>query len=294
MFVTSDCHDLEQIALDLPYNWREVLVAGVGCNAPSSPRAERAAQFLQEGARTTSVHQSMQSAGYTLAHERRTRNVKPLSFEATVGRAERAGRLLSAVLYTGVIPIEGAASNNGTGLFVGGEIDGVNGGPLRASFVYPESGNSKNVGQELLRLAARTLGAEYGYYFVRDDALLPRGYALGAIGGLAAMRIESRIELDEVASWGDLTREEYWELSNPPLRDVYEVNLLSDRHLAHCVGNTSLAEWIQGDVARGSLVELDERRWLWNLSATQIQIVRPELRLAGVLFSRHERVYRSR
>lgn len=178
-------------------------------------------------------------------------------------------------------------------MFVGGEIDGIaNDRCLRATFVYPGSFDAAGVGSTLLKLAVQHLEADYGYYFLRDDAFLPRGYAMGAIGGLAALRVDERQELEELAAWGRLTREEYWTLSRPPLRDVYEVNLLSERHLSNLVGAVSLGAWIAGAEGRGNLERLDQRRWVWTLNSDEIQYVRIELQLSGILFSRHERVYR--
>lgn len=297
MLVTSDCHHLEEIAPYLPYEWAEVLVAGVGLYGPRWPSATSASGFLRESARATSVEKALTIGGYTIAGEKRTRNVKASSLEKVVSGAEQKGRSVSAVLLTGVEPRLGAASSGGTSLFVGGEVDasGAGKGPFRGSFAYPEDSASRRLGETILRLAATMLGAGYGFYFVRDDALLPRGYALGWIGGLAAVRIERRQELDELARWGELMRGEYWNMAHPPLRDVYEVNLLSERHLEHKVGARSLLEWIQDDAERGSVVGIegiDGCRFIWSLSTDQIVRVRPELMLARLLFSRHERLYR--
>lgn len=295
MFVTSDCHPLVQIAPYLPYEWREVLVAGVGVYGTCRPGALNAASFLKEAARVVALDSAMEVGGYTLIGENRTRNVKPNSLEKSINQAEGKGRGISGVLLSGVVPRTGAASASGTGLFVGGEVDTAvgGGGAFEGSFVYPERADSSSQGESLLRAAVVSLDAKYGYYFVRDDAFLPRGYALGMIGGLAAVRIEQRQELEELARWGELIRGGYWNIAHPPLRDIYEVNLLSTQHLEREVGAATLFAWIQADPERGVLVEVTPGRFLWKLNSRQVERVRPELLLAGVLFSRHERKYRA-
>jgi len=279
VFVTSDCHDIEDIALYLPYRWSETLVAGVGVYGGRWPGAAAGAKFLSRAAEIAGISHAISYAGYSVAQEKRTRKVRPSSLNSLLVEGQRGkDERVWGVLLAGHIEKFGAASKEG--VFVGGEVDA--GSPTRplleGSFLFPAPLHRDELietASALLRLSVTTLGAEYGYCFVRDDAFLPRGYALGISGGSAVIRVREREELDEIVRWSALTRSDCWKLDYPQLRDVYELNLLTARHLGRMIGAQSLGSWIRvarGD--RGLLVEVDSHHFLWTLDITQIQRVR--------------------
>jgi hypothetical protein len=76
------------------------------------------------------------------------------------------------------------------------------------------------------------------------------------------------------------------------MRDVYEVNLLSERLLQRPVGNETLFDWISSDQDRGHLESIKNGRWLWTVTSDQMKKVRPQLIAADAIYARHERVYR--
>jgi hypothetical protein len=77
------------------------------------------------------------------------------------------------------------------------------------------------------------------------------------------------------------------------LRDLFEVNLVSERHTSVRIdGLGYLADWIGALPGRGNLEEIGRGRGLWTLTSAEISNIRPLLNEAGLLFSCPERVYR--
>jgi len=70
------------------------------------------------------------------------------------------------------------------------------------------------------------------------------------------------------------------------LRDVYPQNYLTEPQLMRQVQGKSLEHWISSDSSRGTLTKLDQRMQLWRVPDAQVQSVRGELKLAGLIFDR--------
>lgn len=285
MFVTSDCHDPAVWTRILDDEHQEVLIGGVGLYGPNPANPHAAAEFLLRAADLAQFPPSI--AGYHLKGERRTRNVLPANLLKVVAGAHRRRAQLTGLLVSNDQP----GPFFGGGPFLGGEmnVDSF----LSGAVVFPEQGRA--IGRDLLSLAATELGAEYGYYFVRDSAFLPRGYALGAIGGSVTFGVEDRTELEDIASWGEIAvlRDDYWRGDDLRLRDVYEINLLCDRHLSlRLGGKITLGEWIVAN--NGSLEKLSNGRYLWTIEEHELKRVRMELSMAGALLAKHTPRYRWR
>lgn len=275
MWVTSDCHDPAVWARILDDRHEEVLIGGVGFYGSGSADPLVGGRFLLRAAEIAQVPLSI--AGYSLEGERRTRNVSPTNLLRVLGGAQRRSLRIKGLLV----------SNDEPGPFVGGEVNTRT--SLSGAVVFPEQGCA--IGRLLLAHAATELGAEYGYYFVRDGAFLPRGYALGVIGGIVTVGVEDETELEDLAAWGELAvRGNYWSRDKLLLRDVYEINLLCERHLALQLGGGTLGEWIANNPGR--LDEIAHGRYIWSIDERDLKGVRMELSMAGALLSRHKPKYR--
>ncbi|HUO21549.1 MAG TPA: hypothetical protein VMU59_03455, partial [Caulobacteraceae bacterium] len=144
-----------------------------------------------------------------------------------------------------------------------------------------------------LRLSVDILGAEYGYYIVRDAFCGPEGYMCG-IPALLDRSVLDDDDSREIANWSDIVHEGLlWSSAGPKMRDLFQVNLLSERHIQKPIdGRLSLKQWILEQPGRGSVQEISQGRWLWTLTDAEMVAVRPVLCKAGWLFSCRDRVYR--
>jgi hypothetical protein len=75
-------------------------------------------------------------------------------------------------------------------------------------------------------------------------------------------------------------------------RDLFQVNLLSERHRSALVDGVGLLHWIAAQSGRGRLDDIGQGRWLWTLTDAQMVAARPLLNAAGLLLSCRPRVYR--
>lgn len=306
MFVTSDTIDLSRIGRFREFNWRENLLGGVEVLGTEWRGYQAGASFLIEAAKCCGVINEMEYAGYNRPGDRRTRSILPKSFERLT-RGELAGaKSAVSVLLRGTRAVAGAEM--GTILF-GGDASGserwmrgptgalpVPNYPYRAfqaDFVFPLSEHSVEAASELFQLSVDILGAEYGYFFVRDQACAPWLYAQGMGTGLDHGAF-NRAESDEIGQWGLCVSEGgNWTGKRPVFRDLFQVNLISARHTSAPIeGLGYLHEWIAAQAGRGRLEEVRQGRLLWILSDAEMVQVRPVLNEAGLLFTCRERVYR--
>jgi hypothetical protein len=144
------------------------------------------------------------------------------------------------------------------------------------------------------------LGAEYGYFFIRDDLCVPSSYANGMGAALDYSKLSNE-DTEEVGRWAYFVsgRREWrdagglWSAQWPLLRDLFQINLLSQRHTQKRVPQLGLlVEWITAQPGRGQLENLDDGRVLWTLTDQEMIDVRPRLNEAGILLSCRDRVYR--
>jgi hypothetical protein len=119
------------------------------------------------------------------------------------------------------------------------------------------------------------------------------GYCWG-IGSSLDYGDLDREESVEVGAWRDFVGEgRLWTGTWPLFRDLFEVNLISERHTSTPIGPLGyLTEWIGAQPGRGRLEDAGQGRQLWILSDIEMFNIRPLLHSAGLLHSCRDRVYR--
>jgi len=84
-----------------------------------------------------------------------------------------------------------------------------------------------------------------------------------------------------------------WSPGQPSFRDLFQVNLISERHTREPIGSLGyLTEWIAAKPGRGQLQDVGAGRLLWSLTDAEMYDIRPLLDEAGLLMSCRDRVYR--
>jgi hypothetical protein len=303
MFVTSDIFDLQAIGRWRGFDWRENLVAGVEVHGASWRGYEAGAAFLLEATRRCGLLSEMKWAGYNRPGDRRTNNIKPASFARLAQGALSGAKTADSVLFRGDVSAPGSRLGE---VLVGGQAGATpprvplayeptarRYHPFSADFIFPALATSEAKAAELLRLAVEMLDAEYGYYFVRDDLCGPWVYAAGI--GTPLDYSDLNYEDDkEIWRWRQYVKSgRLWSAEYPLLRDLYQINLISERHkIVETAGLSRLIDWIEARSDRGRLDELGRGRWLWALTDEEIFNVRPLLNQAGLLKSCRDRVYR--
>jgi hypothetical protein len=306
MFVTSDIFDLEQIARNRGIaGWRERLVGGLAIHGTTWPGAEAAARFLIEAAKACGLEDQSPVAGYSIQWG------EPSEHLDFAGLNELARGAISGAADAQSVYLEGSQGSVNTHDFVryGGWLDAaprmlaapgnrvVANYPYRAfdgDFGFPLDGTGLERAETLLRLAAEILQADYAYFFVRD---LLAGANFYARAQPATTFDRGRLALaDELESklWREFVLEgELWTGVWPQLRDVFAVNLLSERHMSSSIEPIGyLDEWISAEPGRGRLKAVGENRVLWSLTDTELHRVRPALWDAHLMRSCMPRVYR--
>ncbi len=255
-------------------------------------------KYLVEVTRYLGLMEHMIYGGYNVSGQWRTKYLSPSTiFKAAKDSNNRYEHKAVSALLRGKIYSPHDRSYNFTGGSTGESSITTEKG-FRGKFTYPlnESSRIEN-SSYILRLAANILGAQYGYFYIRDNWLMPETYSAGMsasiIGNYYANSLKRPTEEDEIHDWPYHLRGGYWEESHPRLRDIYEVNLLSDKHLGRQIGTTGLGAWIRSNENHGTLVAIDEGRFLWTLTTRQMQLVRPQLISTDAIYARHDRVYRS-
>jgi hypothetical protein len=307
MYVTSDIFDLERIGSFRGYSWRENLLCGVAVHGSRWPGPGAAANYILESARRCNLLDKMQYAGYNLLGDPRTRSIKPKSFERLSVDGLAGGREAVSVLLKGTASAQG--SERGTILF-GGEASGSlradyfprastpaetqRRRPFSASFIFPFGERAEVDATHIFLLSVKILGAEYGYYFIRDEQCFPSAYPAGIAPALDFSNLANE-EAEEIHGWAEFAREgELWSGRGPLLRDVFAINLLSQLHIATPIkGLGTISDWIEASTSRGRLEDVGHGRLLWTLTDAELASVRPALNQAGVLFACRDRVYRS-
>jgi len=307
MYVTSDIFDLKRIGRYRSFDWRENLLGGVAVHGTQWRGYQAGARFLLEATRRCGlVVDEMQHAFYKRPGDRQSRPIKSRSFEK-LARGELVGaRNADVVMLRGELDAAGAQDRV---IRFGGEAwlithrVGTPMGPQRiddypypafmAYFIFPLHDDGAKAAIELVRLAVEVLGAEYGYCFIRDELCFPSVYP-GGHGPVLDMNPLAYAEGFEMRDWGTFVYEgRLWTEPWPIFRDLYQVNLISERHTRTPIQDLGyLLEWIGAQPGRGRLDDIGEGRRLWILTDQEVVDVRPQLNAAGVLLSCPERVYR--
>jgi hypothetical protein len=138
--------------------------------------------------------------------------------------------------------------------------------------------------RDWLRESVVALRPEYGIGYYRPRRLASAMYVIGMGWELVGQPPEeSPEEMRRCGEWWDHgMRKTIWRQGI--LRDVYPLHILTKPQLDRLVGTIPLHEWIRQVPARGSLTELVEGWWLWDVPNDSAAQVRQALDKAGVLF----------
>jgi hypothetical protein len=307
MFVTSDIFDLEAIGRFKDFKWRENLFGAVGVHGTAWRGYKVGASFLLAAARQCGLLSEMMHASYARPGERRQLFIKPTSFERLVRGELRGAQQANTLLLQGERDAEGTeygriyfggiASAKERSLSGMGRPFPVADYPYRAfdaDFCFPFDEAPRETASALLRLAVNLLDAEYGYYFVRDYLAGPNLYCWGAPVMLDGGDL-SDADKREIDDWYVYMKSgRLWTDGFPLFRDLFEVNLISERHTSvrvEALGG-SIIDWIEAAPNRGRIEPLGRGRRLWTLSDQEMFDVRPVLDQAGLLTSCRPRIYR--
>jgi hypothetical protein len=140
---------------------------------------------------------------------------------------------------------------------------------------------------DIFKAAVDILGIEYGYFYVRDSFCLPEGFSTGVSPAFIMLNDAD----EDLLRWAWFS-ESYWSHPSPPLRDVFQINLVSSRHHGPDNKACSLSEWIAAERGRGALTPMGNDRFLWTLTDAEMFNIRPILAASGRLFASPPRAYR--
>jgi len=304
--VTSDIFDLARIGRFRRVDWKENLLCGVAIHGTETLGYQVAAAWLLEATRLCGLMEEMEYAGYDLLGEKRTRPIKVGSFDRLARGELRGAKNAVGLLLRGERDASGCQRGS---LLVGGVSSewprrrpGRNGPepivdyPYRAfdaDFCFPAGERPLDIASTLLRRSAELMAAEYGYWFAMDEMCGPTGYAWGYAAPLDWSRT-TMAKTDEVSDWHEFVADgRLWIEKRPLLRDIFEVNLISERHTSVRIdGLGYLTDWIRAHPGRGELEDIGRGRMLWTLTSAEMFNIRPLLNDAGLLFSCQERIYR--
>ena len=303
MFVTSDIFDIKSMRRAQRIGWRENLVGGIDVHGVEWPGYEVAARFMREAAKRCGFEE-MHYAGYNRPGEWRTRAIAPKSFERLAQGLLSGAKDAKSVLLKCQREALGAEHSV---LYFGGVAGSIRqrrgypkpvtvpGPPWRfhARFNFPVEEHPVQIASDLMQLSVDILGAEYGYYFVRDAFCGPEGYMCGMATLLDGSALADD-DAHEIQNWAYAVGEGIlWSRGGPMFRDLFQINLLSERHRSRPIdGRLDLIRWIVTQPGRGVVQDIGRGRWLWILTDGEMVDVRPVLCKAGFLFSCHDRVYR--
>ena len=306
MFVTSDIFDLEQIASNWGIaGWRERLVGGIAIHGTQWPGGEAAARFLIEAAKVCGLQDQLSVAGYAIQWG------EPPEHLDFAGLADLARGALPGASQATSVYLEGSQGSVNTHDYVryGGWLDAaprmqdapgnaaIPNYPYRAfdgDFRFPLDGPGLGRAETLLRLAAEILQADYGYFFVRDVLAGANFYARAQPAKALGRGRLARADELEFKLWRKFVGEgALWTGVWPQPRDIFAVNLLSERHFSGFIEPIGhLDDWITAEPGRGRLTDVGGGRVVWSLTDTEIHAVRPVLWDASVMCSCMPRVYR--
>lgn len=138
--------------------------------------------------------------------------------------------------------------------------------------------DSKIIVEEIILELLHSTDTSYGIFYQREANKGPALYAYGMTSGLGHSYNDMK-EGDRIAKWMYIDADE----RKHSLRDVYQINLLSNRHLDKPVNNITLREWITETKSRGKLEQITDKLWFWRIKTENISGIRKELGKQGSL-----------
>lgn len=137
---------------------------------------------------------------------------------------------------------------------------------------------------KLIASCVSSLKPAYGIGCHRNHDQGPWFFAAGVNYGVSTQESPTGYEdALAVSRWGDLGMVEEVYKSGL-LRNVYEINFLSEPHLRRQVDGSTLREWITNDPSRGTLNAMSEGIVMWKVQDSFLSTVRHDLRDAGCIF----------
>lgn len=95
-------------------------------------------------------------------------------------------------------------------------------------------------------------------------------------------------ENEDCGVWG-LELKKMADKENIVLRMVYETNILNDEYFQIKIDDINLKQWILSDSRNGEIEEIENKKWLWQVSSEQLIRVNDELGKLGVLLAWKEK-----
>jgi len=119
----------------------------------------------------------------------------------------------------------------------------------------------------------------YGYIVRMNDASDAGSYASGSVPSFAEVA-----DPEERENWTLWTNSSVGAEPREFIRNVHEVNFLSDFYLNLDVFGQTLEQWINADESRGELSPLNSKAKMWIPPPEHIGTIREELFRSGVLY----------
>lgn len=138
--------------------------------------------------------------------------------------------------------------------------------------------NDTSTIEKIISSLIRISDIAYGIYYQRNIDKGPAFYAYGMTTGLGYSDQEMN-EADKIAKWMYLESN----VRKNFLRDIYRINILSQKHLEKQVYNTTLIDWIKETDSRGSIEQINKKLWIWKVGSDSIDQIKKELGEIGIL-----------
>jgi len=135
--------------------------------------------------------------------------------------------------------------------------------------------------ETVIQHICRLVSPVYGFGYQRPFDKGPDFYAFGMTSGLDYSKEEVK-EGDIIAAWSHELMGRNRHLQGM-LRDVYPINLISEKHVDRQVDHLSLLDWISKDNTRGTIESVGSNCWLWTIPDESVTRVRHRLDAAGLL-----------
>ncbi len=147
--------------------------------------------------------------------------------------------------------------------------------------------DSSNVNEEIIRILVDSLQPIYGIGYTMPYFWGPRAFATGTISSRYATSDKTfygppeQLKKQSQAFRGVYLEDNDKRNLDQMLRDVFEINFLSQGHLDRQVKGKSLRDWINEN-AFGTLQQLTPWCWRWNVLNEDIPLIRGALIQAGL------------
>ena len=140
--------------------------------------------------------------------------------------------------------------------------------------------DKKDILEELIKPLVYLFKPQYGYAYVSRVSDGPFGYGSGFIHTPDDTCLDED-QKEAITKWSNNTEL----ISEGKLRDLYQINILSNTQINSKMDGNSLGEWIKMDENRGTLTRFSDLLFLWTVSALNYNEIREELNRHGLLIA---------